>query len=301
MSWYVGLDGRQMWVERENNVFTVGDAPEEEELSLHNLAYLATTSAKSVFAEHMIDEDAGGSKTKKAKERTAGRQRGFVVRLADDGRTRVTADLQAAVDHLVGAGSVTRVDIDDSISKPSKKKKNKDKAGEEEEVDPDQPPMLPLGPNECRVETTGRIQHFAHGRGFRVDVFEPGTRQRIHMYTPDKEVPVAEWHRLVVAAIKDTGGQAMLGRMVGGDEGGSNGKAAQPAPPPRVRDQAKQDEDDWLDSVMGMAKAPKPAASAAAVSGAGEAAAGPDGCTAGEEAAPEKPKKQLPPWLRMRR
>lgn len=301
MSWYVGLDGKKVWADRDETVITVGEAPSEEELPLENLAYLTSASSKAVYAEHMVDDDLGDKKNKKAKEKQSGRQRGFVVRLDSDARTRVVAPLQAAADRLIESGTVSRIDLDESAA-PGGKRKNKDKDKDKEKMEEIMPP---LGANECRVETKARVQHFAHGRGFQVDVLESGSRQRIHMFTAE-ELPAAEWHRRLVAAVEFSGGRMAIGRMAGedgppGSAGGrGSAKGVVQAPPPR-KDEAREEEDDWLDSVLGRCMVPK--GSKTAGQGADQAAAGDENGKAGAEGAPapaEKPKAKstLPPWLR---
>mmetsp|Transcript_12399 Transcript_12399/g.43720 ORF Transcript_12399/g.43720 Transcript_12399/m.43720 type:complete len:296 (-) Transcript_12399:123-1010(-) len=294
MSWYVGVDGRQVWIDGNLTVYTVGDAPAEQELVCEQLAYLSTASSsgKAQYTEHMIDEDGGGCKSNKAKAKQAGRQRGYVVRV-DVAGTRVTGSMQAAVDSLVRKGGITRVDIDDT-EKP-KRGRNRGKSKEKEEpVEEEAAPMMPLGPNECRVEIKCRCQHFAHGRGFKVDILEPGSLQRLHMFTPEQELPVAEWHQRLLSAITETGGKAAYGRMSGGAEDGpSRGGVAHTAPP-RKRDEAKEVEDDWLDSVLGRCMVPKGNKSREGGEASGAAAGDDDG----EGGATPKPKKELPPWLR---
>jgi len=304
MSWYVGLDGRKVWVDRDDTVITVGEAPEEQELSLENLAYLASATSKAVYAEHIIDDDPGDKRGKKAKEKQSGKQRGFVVRLDSDSRTRVTAPLQAAADRLIEAGVVTRIDLDDSGA-PGKRKgkdKDKDKGPAVEEISP------PLGANECRVETRARIQHFAHGHGFQVDVLESGSRQRLHLFTAEQELSAEAWHQRMLAAIEAAGSRVALGRMAGEDlppgpagRGASKGGVVQPAPP--KRDEAREQEDDWLDSVFGRCMVPRPAkagqgAGAAPDEGGEGLPAGDGGAEAAPAAAKPKPQPALPPWLR---
>mmetsp|Transcript_105695 Transcript_105695/g.340900 ORF Transcript_105695/g.340900 Transcript_105695/m.340900 type:complete len:309 (+) Transcript_105695:117-1043(+) len=307
MSWYVGQDGRKVWVENSETVYTVGEP--EEELPLETLTYLAVNSHKPVFQENIINEDTG-KKTKKAKEGAAGRQRGFVVRVEQEDKGRVVATFRAAAEKLLASGIVSRYDVDES-STGSKKKRGK-KEEEEEPV----LMMQPLGSNECRVETTARCQHNAHGIGFRVEVAEGGAKQRIHMFTANKELSTRDWYKHLVEAIESVGLRVMLGRMnvadgdgptgaagIKGEDGGSKGgKAGARA----KKDEAREDEDEWLESVLGRCmisnteKAKPVAGEATEGGGAGSNEAGvvqPNGEGATENA-PKKPTKQLPPWLR---
>mmetsp|Transcript_60386 Transcript_60386/g.127963 ORF Transcript_60386/g.127963 Transcript_60386/m.127963 type:complete len:303 (+) Transcript_60386:108-1016(+) len=240
MSWYISLDGRQVWVENNTTVLTVGEAPPEKALPLEHLAYLAATSSKAVYAEHII-EDELGDKRKKTKEK-GGKQRGYVVRVEGDTRTRVMGSIQAAVDYLTEREVISRVDIDDSEKPKGRKSKNKDNMGkkkaegeEEEEV-----VILPIATNECRVEIKARVSHFAHGRGFKVHIEEPGTLQRLHLFTPDQEMSAKDFHKQLVDAIQKTGGATALTRMAGDLD-----------PPSKPKDEAQAQEDDWLESLMG--------------------------------------------------
>lgn len=291
MSWYVTLQGRQIWVDRDEDVYTVGDPPDEE-LPLVNLAYLSVGSSKAMYAEHMIDEE--GSKRGKAKEKQGGRQRGFVVRVDHDTRTKVLASMQGAIDLLMQNGHASRIDIDDAGSDRKKKGKRSEPA---EEILP------PLGPNECRVEIVSRCQHVGHGKGYQVSVLEHGSKQKINIFTSDQEFPVDKFHQQLVAAVEASGGKTALGRMAPCAEDGAGGPGKFEDKKPKKRDEAQEDEDDWLSSVMGAGRAVAVAAekaekkeegegSAAANEGGGEEAAG------GYPKPKPKAKRELPPWLR---
>lgn len=305
MSWYVSIDGRQVWVERDETVYTLGDTPVAKDLPKQELSYLATATKQAIYTEHMVDDDLGG-KRGKAKEKQSGRQRGFVVRMdCVEARTKVNSSAQGIVDRLFDTGTISRLDIDESEKPKSRRSKaekkehaEKEKAAKEKEAATEEVPAeveAPLGPNECRVELKARIQHFAHGKGFLVVVSEDGARQRLHVFTTDQELPVAEFHRRLLEAVQHTGRRAALGHMQTQD------------PPPTKRDEKKQEDDDWLSSVMGrcmVAKPVKPAPSRPA-EGAGDGDGGPagDGANAspGGDAADTAPKakaKTVPPWLR---
>ncbi|CAE7541463.1 SAMS2 [Symbiodinium necroappetens] len=118
MSWYVGHDGRQVWVDARETVFTC-DKPEDD-LPTRQLTYLASNLQKTVFAEHAVD-DLDGKKGKK-KDKQAGRQRGFIVRVDQDERVNVLPSVQAAVDKLQSSGAVSRVDLDETEGKKRNKK-----------------------------------------------------------------------------------------------------------------------------------------------------------------------------------
>lgn len=324
MSWYVGVDGKQVWVESNELVYTV-DEPAEE-LPVVTLTYLTTGDAKqAVYAEHMIDEETG-AKNNKAKDKQSGRQRGFVVRLDRDegGAQNVVSAFKATAEKLIATGVVKRVDIDNSEARAEKKKrsrrKNKDtgpvgaaveaKDEEEEEKKEEEiiaAPVLPLGVNECRVDTTARCQHNAHGTGFRVEIMSDDGPQRIHFFTMNKDLATSDWYRSLVEAVNATGSRVMLGRLANTEV--APGSSVAGGPPPKTEaDKAGDDEDDWLGAMMGL-KIKKPevenqkprsantAAENTCTDDSAEAATA-EGLDDGDSA--PKAKKEVPPWLRRR-
>lgn len=304
MSWYVDQRGRQVWVEREETVFTIDEPPEDWDPTTENLTYLASASSKAVYAEHSIDEESASRGSKK-KDAQAGRQRGFVVRVdhEDDGLSRVTSDFQAVANGLLASGAVSRVDVDASREGGKKKKKKaKDKKNdEEEEEEKEKEPALPLGVNECRVETTARCQHFAHGTGWKVEVSNGDGSQRIFLFTAKKEVTTAEWHKQLLASMESSGTRVMLGRMLGD---GPDGKGAGKAGPPK-KDEAQRDEDEWLESMLGRCMVSKDsksktAAESSGADGAGAEGAASEGRDKGNESSAKAPAKKpiAPPWAR---
>mmetsp|Transcript_55072 Transcript_55072/g.129263 ORF Transcript_55072/g.129263 Transcript_55072/m.129263 type:complete len:288 (-) Transcript_55072:22-885(-) len=287
MSWYVGHDGRQVWVEARETVFTC-DKPEDE-LPTKQLTYLTSNLQKTVFAEHAVD-DLDGKKGKK-KDKQAGRQRGFIVRVDQDERVNVLPSVQAAVDKLQSSGAVSRVDLDETEGK-KRNKKGRD-IDEAKETTEEPEPGLPLGVNECRVETVARCQHQAHGVGFTILVSEGSSKQRIHCFTASREVKLPEWHDKLMKALAADGTRVLMGRM---------SPALAPPPPDsedvKARKEAAKEEDDWLDSLMGRCmvsdKEARPSKAAAAGSAAGAAAG------YSTEEAPAAKAVQVPPWLRRR-
>ncbi|CAJ1332555.1 unnamed protein product [Effrenium voratum] len=278
MSWYVAHDGRQVWVEARERVFTC-DKPEDD-LPKKTLTYLASNLQKSMFAEHAIDED---EKKGKKKDKQAGRQRGFIVRVDKDerGTGNVHPAFQAAVERLMSSGLVSRVDVDE----PEGGKKRNKKAKDVEEVrEEEAAPGLPLGVNECRVETIARCHHQAHGVGFDVMVSEERGTQRIHMFTASKELGVEAWHGALMQALAAAGTQVLMGRL---------SPAIAPDPPVQ-KDKSKEaakEEDEWLDSLMGRCMVSKePSAPDEEGKGGYKAA----------EAEAKKAPVQAPPWLRGR-
>eukprot|EP00928_Gymnodinium_smaydae_P030159 TRINITY_DN22490_c0_g1_i4.p1 TRINITY_DN22490_c0_g1~~TRINITY_DN22490_c0_g1_i4.p1 ORF type:complete len:695 (+),score=177.50 TRINITY_DN22490_c0_g1_i4:200-2284(+) len=266
MSWYVGKDGQQIWIPRDELVHTV--IYPATDLPLENLTYLAVNSKKAVFQEHLVDEDGldGGTRnSKRRREKTAGRQRGFILRVEhlEEG-SRVIPSFKAAASRLLEIGLAWRIDADEAAnSKPKQKKKN---AATET--------ATYLGVNECRVETTARIHHFAHGPGFRIEVSSGATKQRIHFFT-DNKVSIQEWHTAVVESLEASGSHVMLARRLqsqtaagasngdGPNDGGENVDASKGAAKANggaeneeilqvelPTDKAQQDDNNWLLSAM---------------------------------------------------
>lgn len=288
MSWYVGMDGRKVWIDKEELVYTVNEPEPEAELPLEILTYLATTVQKAVYQEHSIDDEE--SKKSKKKGAPAARTRGFLVRVDQDDRVRVMAPLQGAVDDLIKAGVVTRLDVDDP-TKGQRRSKAKDSKEEEAVVGP------PLGINECRVETRNRIQHQAHGFGFCVQASSSEASQRINIFTGPKEMSWADWHTQIVEALSKGGNRVTIGRLADADgPARPDGKPASRGAfgAPKKKDEARQQEDDWLESVLGRCMVGKEKDKEKAKDTASPAAAGGEEAPASSQKAPV----QVPPWLR---
>eukprot|EP00425_Heterocapsa_triquetra_P036049 CAMPEP_0195078498 /NCGR_PEP_ID=MMETSP0448-20130528/20675_1 /TAXON_ID=66468 /ORGANISM="Heterocapsa triquestra, Strain CCMP 448" /LENGTH=428 /DNA_ID=CAMNT_0040111243 /DNA_START=94 /DNA_END=1377 /DNA_ORIENTATION=- len=255
MSWYVGQDGQQVWIKRDEMVYTVvlsdGKLPEE------SLTYLTSHSKKAVYQEHMCDEDALDGKSRvprRHRDKQAGSQRGYIIRVENEDKplSRVVPWFKGAAQKLLDADVISRMDAEDSANINKKKK-----GSAEEKKGPS------LGVNECRVETTSRVSHFAHGPGFRVEVAEGVMVQRIHFFTNRRELAHQDWHRHLVEAIEHAGGHVMLSRKlkaeaeVGGGKNGTETKDAikeedsSDALRLRLRkDKAQQDDDAWLASMI---------------------------------------------------
>merc|ERR1719409_198555 len=114
MAWYVGKDGQQIWIPRDDSVYTV--IQPGETLPLENLQYLTVNSKKSVFVEHLMDEDILDAKNKSSrqKNRMKGKQRGFVVRVEQEEQLRVVPWFKAASTKLMDCDIVSRIDADDA-------------------------------------------------------------------------------------------------------------------------------------------------------------------------------------------
>lgn len=248
MSWYVSQDGQHIWIGKEEMVYTVVSS--EGTLPLETLAYLAVSSKKAVYTEAIVEEavaDGRGTMSKKKKEKTSGKQRGFILRadVEESPVTKVVPWFKVATQKLLDCGLISRLDPDEAANSKKKNKNRGEKAA------------TSLGANECHVETTSRIHHFAHGPGFRVEVSEGNVTQRLHFYTSRKEINPKEWHSLLVTAIESTGSHVMLARktaleMAEGELAkeeaageGRNGMKVQ-----LKKDKASQDESAWLQSML---------------------------------------------------
>jgi len=256
MSWYVSQDGEQIWIARDETVYTLVEC-DEKKLPLENLTYLTVNSRKTVYHEHTCAEDLladGKSRVPRRKrDNNSGRERGFILRaeVEETPLQRVVPCFKASAQKLVDDHEVSRVDADDAVN--TKRKKNK----EEKRVN------LNLGLNECRVETTARINHFAHGAGFRVEVAQGSVTQRIYFYTGRRQIPYREWHEVLTEAIASTGSHVMLARRAEGVEAdaakeGQDGTGDKEKDDlirvTKIRkDKAQQEDEAWLERMMGMA------------------------------------------------
>lgn len=252
MSWYVGQDGQQIWIQRDEMVYTVVQS--SNKLPAENLAYLAVQSKKAVYHEHICEEDllAEGmsSVPRRRRARQGGRQRGFILRAdtEDSSMTRVVPWFKASAQKLIDCDVVSRIDADEAAN--MKKKKKNDRM------------MTLLGVNECRIETTARINHFAHGPGFRVEVAEGTAMQKILFFTNRKELPEKDWIACLTAAIQSTGVHVMMARRTQHDveadkhkqdkdsTEGNDAKNVLEVQMQIKKDKAQQDDDAWFESMM---------------------------------------------------
>jgi len=275
MSWYVALDGKKIWVEEEATAYIVDEM--SGPLTTESLSYCAANTQKAIYQEHSVDEDMGSGK---AKKKQSGRQRGFIVRVAHDERTRVTPNFQAAANWLIDSGQVSRIDVEEVVPR-----KKKDKARDNEkgrEADTEVQVMQPLGSNECRMLTVARCQHTSYGPGFKLHVSEAGREQRLFLFTDVRDVD--EWHSRLVGALQHSGCLVVDGRLSEADAQSAvaQAKAAKEKPP--------REEQDWLDSVLGRCMVHQ-------VASPPEKSALAEGEEESVPAAPP-PKKERPPWLR---
>eukprot|EP00929_Paragymnodinium_shiwhaense_P022423 TRINITY_DN1432_c0_g2_i2.p1 TRINITY_DN1432_c0_g2~~TRINITY_DN1432_c0_g2_i2.p1 ORF type:complete len:641 (-),score=161.14 TRINITY_DN1432_c0_g2_i2:183-2105(-) len=256
MSWYVGQDGRQVWIPKDESVYTV--ICPAEKLPMETLAYLTVSSKKAATQEYICgeEESSRGATSKRQRDKTAGRQRGFIlsVKQEDNPLSRIMPVFKAAADNVRKSPHVVRLDADEACNSKLKKKKNKDKDKENAPA-PEKDRLL--GVNEVRVETTARIQHFAHGTGFRVEVAEGSIYQRLHFFTGKTQVSAKEWHEALVDAVEEAGGHVMLARRIRSDaEAGNEAFPALEADNVILADglknkcKAQEDEDDWYKSML---------------------------------------------------
>lgn len=297
MSWYVGQDGRKVWAGRDDLVFTVGEV--DGALPLVTLTYLSTNMAKPVFAEHVVEDDIDGRKGQKKKEKMGGRQRGFVVRVdQDDKNSRVMSTFRPVADQLVNSGLVARIDVDSEGTGGSSRKKKAKEAAEnaaaaaDGEQAAEKSPMAvslaaaPLAVNECRLETTARCKHNAHGSGWRLEVAEVGVLQRLHVFAPPgKTLGPEEWRKGLCRAIEATGSRLALGRLM--DETPPDAQN-----PTGKTPEAGSEEAAWLEALLGRCCLNDDSKGAAKKEGQAGEVAEPS------EASASAPKKSLPPWLR---
>lgn len=242
MSWYVSQGGQQVWISRNETVFTV--VQPVDLLPTEALSYLTLGSKKAVFQEHVIDDDFDGKLSKRRRAKMSGRQRGFIVRVEQEDQCRVVDCLKAAAKSLLDTGAVYRIDPDEAVN--AKKKRN-DRV------------TSSAGVNECRVETNARVLHSTHGAGFRVSVNEGPVSQKIFFYTR-QEIPIDAWCKQFVDALEGTGSHVMLARRVpkvencsDGDTSKAEGAGAGAGAEELIcmrKDEAQQADEAWMESVM---------------------------------------------------
>jgi len=245
MSWYVDEDGAQTWINRDSTVFTV--VVSEKQLPLEQLSYLAVSSKKAVYQEAICEDDqAAGARSKRSKDKQAGKQRGFIIRaeVEESPLTRVVPWFKDAAKKLMDCSVVSRVDADEAANLKKAKKKEKDKVT-------DSTTVPKLGANECRIETTSRIHHFAHGPGYRVEVSEGMVAQRLNMFTSRKEIPLKDWLSFLLNALESTGTHVMILKRSGKEVLGGevNGEEAEKKIQLK-KDKAQEAENDWLQSLL---------------------------------------------------
>lgn len=244
MSWYVDEDGARTWINRDSTVFTV--VVSDKQLPLEQLTYLAVSSKKAVYQEAICEDDqAAGTRSKRSKDKQAGKQRGFIIRaeVEESPLTRVVPWFKDAAKKLMDCAVVSRVDADEAAN--LKKAKKKDKANDVS--------VPNLGANECRIETTSRIHHFAHGPGYRVEVSEGVVAQRLNMFTGRKEIPLKDWLSLLLNALESTGTHVMILKRSGNEVvgGAVNGQKEDGEKKIQLRkDKAQQAENEWLQSLL---------------------------------------------------
>lgn len=304
MAWYVDLNGRQVWVEAEDTVYTVLSA--SDDLPVIPLKYLVTTTKKASYAEHAIDDDieTGGKK----KKEMAGRQRGYIVRMEERGEAlfHVKEFFQEVAGKLLSSGVVSRIDADESSGERKRRRKKKaeesvgaEAEGEEPQIALQHIDLDSMACNELRVLITARCRHDAHGVGFRIEVAEGRSVQALHMFTSKQELTLDDWSAHLTEVIRKSGAIVMDARVPPAAlptdekghtlEGGAKNK----------KDEAQLDEEDWLSSMMGRCMVEKKKESVAKEGSEAKTEDGP--MQEGTEKSKPAPAGDLPPWLRTRR
>jgi len=283
------LNGRKTWVESDELAYTIGEP--SEDLRVETLNYLATSSLqKAVYQEHSIDDGETGGSKKKDK---TGRQRGFIVRVEQDEKTRVAPCFQAAADRLITDKFASRIDVTESTTeKRSRKKRSKEQPTEEATETQSTIELSSLASNECRIETTARCTHNAHGDGFEVLVAEGGTLQKLHIFTGKAKLSAEEWYKGLVDAAQSAGCRVMLAKLAPDPmDATDTSKAA-------AKDEAQAAESDWLDAVMGrcMIDEGKKQKEESSSKPGEDSEVKKDESS---EAPKPKTKKAVPPWLRV--
>mmetsp|Transcript_163112 Transcript_163112/g.523059 ORF Transcript_163112/g.523059 Transcript_163112/m.523059 type:complete len:652 (+) Transcript_163112:162-2117(+) len=285
MSWYQAADGHEVWVPRNETVYTViepsKDLPHEE------LMYLSMTTNKPVFQELSVEDDSWDiGRNKKRHMKRAGKERGYLLRVETDGQARVIPWFKAACKQLIAQGFCSKIDVAEAVN--LKKQKKLQQKG------------LALGVNECRVETLSRCTHVACGPGFKVEISCDQVTQHMQVFTDHRVLPTSVWHAHVLEAVGSVYGRVFAARKVregeredGDDEreeaecaSGVAGRGVLAAArtvasvAQGVRDAQRVEEEQWLATLMGseleaVEGGPPTAALAVAAAAPGEAAAMP--------------------------
>eukprot|EP00435_Cladocopium_sp_Y103_P041501 s2013_g11.t1 len=208
-------------------------------------AFLAASELVELRRPPCAADQAAGTRSKRSKDKQAGKQRGFIIRaeVEESPLTRVVPWFKDAAKKLMDCAVVSRVDADEAAN--LKKAKKKDKANDVS--------VPNLGANECRIETTSRIHHFAHGPGYRVEVSEGVVAQRLNMFTGRKEIPLKDWLSLLLNALESTGTHVMILKRSGKEVvgGAVNGQKEDGEKKIQLKkDKAQQAENEWLQSLL---------------------------------------------------
>ncbi|CAE7193237.1 unnamed protein product [Symbiodinium sp. CCMP2592] len=223
----------QVWVPRAETVYTVTEPPQE--LPLEELTYLSLGTSRSIFQEAFVQDDSWETgRRKKRQLRTAGKQRGFLVRVAGDDQARVVPWFKAACKTLVADGVLSKVEAEEATN--AKKLRKQSRA---------------VAVNECRVDTVSRCHHGVCGPGFQVEVSSCDARQKLHLFTNHQVLPTQRWHACLTEAVKRTFGRVFVApaeaRNTERPDSKETGEVFIDAAPDRQRDE----EEAWLSSLLG--------------------------------------------------
>merc|ERR1712194_76168 len=101
-----------MGVDAHETVYTVTTAVDD--LPVHILTYLASSSKKAVYTEHAAMDDFDLKQKKKEKDGAAGRARGFIVMVGEVEGCSVNTNFNAAARKLLDDKVVSRIDTEEA-------------------------------------------------------------------------------------------------------------------------------------------------------------------------------------------
>jgi small subunit ribosomal protein S25e len=229
MSWYRDINGQQVWINRDERIYSIAGPTDLVE---ETMAYLSSTTKKAVYQEQVINEDLDMAKIpKKQREKLQGKQRGFIVRVDTEQHvaSRVVPFFRVAATKLLESVA-SRVDCDEAVNLKKKK-------------------ILTNGANECRFRTTARVKHMTYGRGFRVEVVEGVVHQNVFFFTKQELSPV-QWHQHVVDALEASGGHVLLAAASETGEKDVGGEVSNGTKGVLPKTKAQQEDDDWVHTLM---------------------------------------------------
>lgn len=233
MSWFRTPDGNQVWVPREEILYTFRPAPKD--LSTKELTYLSLGSSKPVFQEIFEDETWDGRKRRHARK-AVGKERGYLVRVEMDAQARVVSWFKAALQILVREQVVSKVDPNEAFRTGQRRKQR----GQH---------------NECHVETLRRCHHGVCGPGFQVRVSSSEAFQEINLFTNHQVLPAETWDRALSEALHRAYGRVFFAEADTRDLEDSPGELGHPVDPHEAAsasfDPHFKDEEAWLANLLG--------------------------------------------------
>lgn len=231
MSWFRTPNGNQVWVPREEILYTLRPAPKD--LSTKELTYLSLGSSKPVFQEIFEDETWDGRKKRHA-GRAIGKERGYLVRIEMDAQARVVSWFKAALQILVREQVVSKVDPNEAKNVKRRKQRGQH--------------------NECHVETLQRCHHGVCGPGFQVRVSSCEAFQEINLFTNHQVLAAETWDQALSEALHRAYGRVFFAQADTPDLDDSLGELGHPVSPQAVSasfDPHFKDEEAWLANLLG--------------------------------------------------